>query len=377
MGGVDWQAVHDEFRPKIEKAETAAEARDLLNQMIGRLGLSHFAIFPVEVYDRMNSPSGDATSSGTAGVDVLFVNKSALVASVEPGSPAALAGVHAGWEITKIATVDVRPLIESILAVKPPHADLVLKRAVLSRLNGDTTGRVTVEFLNAADKPVTLTLNRVAPKGTIARFGFLPPMAVWMDTRKLAGEVEYIRFNQFFEPTVLMSQFEDAVRSCLKCKGVVIDLRGNTGGIGAMAMGMAGWFIDKPNQKLGTMIMRDVTMKFVINPRAETYSGPLAILTDGASASTSEILAGGLQDLKRARIFGTRSAAAALPSEVIKLPNGDGFQYAQANYVSEGGKPLEGVGVTPDVEVRPTRQALLENHDRPLEAAIEWITHHE
>ena len=63
--------------------------------------------------------------------------------------------------------------------------------------------------------------------------------------------------------------------------------------------------------------MRDATLKFVIFPRPETYSGPLAILIDEGSASTSEILAGGLQDLKRARIFGVRSAGAALPSDIV------------------------------------------------------------
>jgi len=84
-------------------------------------------------------------------------------------------------------------------------------------------------------------------------------------------------------------------------------------------------------------------------------------------------MAEGLKDLGRARIFGTRTAAAALPSLFEKLPNGDGFQYAVANYVSEGGKPLEGLGVTPDVEAPVTRQALLEGKDPPLDAAVEWI----
>jgi carboxyl-terminal processing protease len=99
----------------------------------------------------------------------------------------------------------------------------------------------------------------------------------------------------------------------------------------------------------------------------------LAVLIDGGSASTSEILAGGLQDLKRARVFGTRSAGAALPSIIIKLPNGDGFQYANANYVSQSGKILEGVGVTPDVVVRHTRRALLSGRDAVVDAAMAWI----
>jgi carboxyl-terminal processing protease len=163
------------------------------------------------------------------------------------------------------------------------------------------------------------------------------------------------------------------VESCKKCDGFIIDLRGNPGGLGAMAMGMAGWFIDQPGQRLGTLYMRDTTLKFIVNPRANTFAGKLAILVDGTSASTSEILAGGMKDLGRARIFGTRTAAAALPSFFEKLPNGDGFQYAVANYISEGGQPLEGLGVTPDVETPLTREALLAGKDSALDAAIAWI----
>jgi len=157
----------------------------------------------------------------------------------------------------------------------------------------------------------------------------------------------------------------------------VIDLRGNPGGIGAMAMGMAGWLVDSKDgiadQRLGTMQMRDASLKFFINPRTPLFSGPVAVLIDGSSASTSEILAGGLQDLHRARVFGTKSAAAALPSVITRLPNGDGFQYAVANYISEGGRALEGNGVTPDQEVKLTRAALLEGRDPVIEAALNWI----
>jgi carboxyl-terminal processing protease len=91
------------------------------------------------------------------------------------------------------------------------------------------------------------------------------------------------------------------------------------------------------------------------------------------SASTSEFLAGGLKDLGRARIFGSRTAGAALIANVEKLPNGDGLSYAFANYISQGGEELEGVGVIPDVEVIPTREALLRGEDPALSAAIAWI----
>jgi hypothetical protein len=82
---------------------------------------------------------------------------------------------------------------------------------------------------------------------------------------------------------------------------------------------------------------------------------------------------GGLKDLGRAHIVGSRTAGAALPSIIERLPNGDGFQYAVANYVSKGGEVLEGIGVMPDVEVIPTREALLQGKDPVCEAAIAWI----
>jgi carboxyl-terminal processing protease len=187
------------------------------------------------------------------------------------------------------------------------------------------------------------------------------------------GSTAYIRFNMFLDLPRVMAGFQQAVENCKPCDGLIVDLRGNPGGIGGMAMGMAGFLVDKPNQRLGTMYLRDTTLNFVVNPRPEVLAAPVAVLVDGLSASTSEIFAGGLKDLGRARVFGTHTAAAALPSAFERLPNGDGFQYALANYISQGGQPLEGLGVTPDVEVPLTRAALLDGHDSVIDAALGWI----
>jgi carboxyl-terminal processing protease len=80
-----------------------------------------------------------------------------------------------------------------------------------------------------------------------------------------------------------------------------------------------------------------------------------------------------MKDLGRARVFGTPSAGQALPSTIVRLPNGDGFQYAFANYVSAGGKALEGDGVTPDTIAPPERSRLLAGGDPALDAAVAWI----
>jgi carboxyl-terminal processing protease len=140
-----------------------------------------------------------------------------------------------------------------------------------------------------------------------------------------------------------------------------------------MAMGLGGWLVTEPDRKLGTLIARDGKLSFALNPRDPAYTGPVVVLVDGLSGSTSEILAGGLKDLKRARVIGTRTMGAALPSMFVRLPNGDGFQYAFANYISSGGQPLEGRGVEPDEIVAPERKALLEGRDPAVDAAVRWI----
>jgi carboxyl-terminal processing protease len=169
-----------------------------------------------------------------------------------------------------------------------------------------------------------------------------------------------------------MPEFERAITDLRGAPGIILDLRGNPGGLAVMAMGLAGWFVAGEGQLLGTMQSRTAKTDYEINPRLEPYTGKLAILVDGSSASTAEILAQGLKDLGRARIFGTRTAGAALPSAIIQLPDGDRFQYPEANYTSAKGRVLEGNGVEPDVVVPPTIPALLAGHDLALESAMIW-----
>ena len=219
------------------------------------------------------------------------------------------------------------------------------------------------------DLQVTLTERR----GNRVAFGHLPAMYVWSEAREIEDGVGYIAFSSFFDTANLMKFFGKAVTEFTNADGIIIDLRGNPGGIGVMATGMGGWLVDDDQQYMGTMTTRDSEVKFTINPRLGSYGGPVAVLVDGHSGSTAEIMAGGLKDIGRARIFGSTSAGAALPSAIERLANGDGFQYAIANYISAGGEALEGKGVIPDQEVTHTREALLEGRDLVVEAAVQWI----
>lgn len=372
LGGLDWQAVHDELRPKVENAATTAEARAAMTEMLARLKQTHFAILSGEaIHDLDEGPGGH----GSPGLDVRLIEGKVVVTAVDPGSSAEKAGVKPGWVVAKVRG---KPVEETLAEVARAYAKSGLVPArqvltVLGRLRDDPGSTVAVDFLDGMDRPVHLDLAIDEPRGTRSTFGNLPPFYVDFRSKRVEGTVGYVALNGFFDPPGVLGKFARAMKEYGDAEGLILDLRGNLGGIGAMAMGIGGWLVTKPDQKLGTMITRAGSLHFSLNPRPEPFTRPVAVLVDGLSMSTSEILAGGLKDLARAKVFGTRTPGAALPSRVDILPNGDGFQYAFANYIAVGGKPLEGLGVAPDVEVPLTRAALLSGRDPVVDAAVAWI----
>jgi carboxyl-terminal processing protease len=380
-GGLDWEAIHAEFRPRVEQAKNVDEVRGILKEMLSRLHQTHFGILPATVYESVadgDGPDSGALGGGTTGIDLRVLEGQAVVTGVDPGSAAERAGVKPGWEVEAARGVNLRAAARD-LAADASIPELMSTRALLARIMGPVGGKTQITFVDGTGAETKKELDLGVPRGELASFGNLPATPVWFESRQIAdpngasAPVGYIRFNYFLDLQHVMESFSSAVKACKTCEGMMIDLRGNPGGIGAMAMGMAGFFLETQGSRLGTMYMRDAQLNFAVNPRLPAFTGPLAVLVDACSASTSEIFAGGLQDLHRARIFGTRSAAAALPSVIERLPNGDGFQYAVGNYISEGGKPLEGQGVKPDVEVKLTRAALLAGHDAVVDAALSWI----
>lgn len=366
-GGLDWDNVRAELRPKAEKATTSAAVRDTIREMLKRLKQSHFHLISAEA---MGGLTDAFFGDGDPGFEVHVIQSEALVTRVQPGSL-----VKPGW---KMAAVNGTEIAQRIAAIEAAYAHttelgLRLHQMLQARLSGEPGGSSTIDFIDGTNRKVTLKIPFHKSAGKLASFGNLPPTLVSIESKQIEGTIGYLRFTLFLDPVRLQKTFADAVHNCLKCDGFIVDVRGNPGGIGILASGLAGWFVNQQDQKLGTMYMRDSPLNFVVNPRPQAFQGPLAVLVDAASASTSEIFAGGLQDLHRARIFGTKSAAAALPSVVERLPNGDGFQYAIANYISDGGGTLEGNGVKPDEPVAMTRATLLAGHDAVVDAAVRWI----
>jgi carboxyl-terminal processing protease len=373
--GVDWDAVRDELRPRAESAETMRGARRAMDEMIERLGQSHFNVIPDEVYEALEGPGG--ALDGVTGLDARVFGGHALVTRVHEGSAAAEAGVRPGWEIMSIGDKELASMIETIAEEFDGQSwkNGVISKAVVMRLRGTPGEKVTAVFLDENEKKIELEIDRREDRGVKSQFGHLPPMYVWAESDVVDGDVGYITFNMWLDPVHVMPTINKAMKSYLESEvaGVIIDVRGNGGGLPGMAMGVAGWLVEEKNKYLGTMKTRDTELKIIVNPRATTFAGPVVVLVDELSGSCSEMFSGGMQDIGRARIIGRTTMGAVLPSTIEKLPNGDGFQYAFANYTSADGDVLEGIGVIPDVEVVPTREVLLEGRDPAMEEAISWI----
>jgi carboxyl-terminal processing protease len=368
--GIDWFGVRETYRPQVAAAPTNEAARAAMNAALATLQETHFAVVAGD--HRLESTI--ETSDGFVGISVREpADGDPAVWRVESGSPGATAGVRPGWTLVSIGGHQLWGSGTS----DPPRSPIDVVRhieGVERELAGQAGVPQPVVFRDGRqrERRVILTPSTM-PADRIAKLGNLPAMDLRIDARTLADGVGYFGLSIFLDPPRVMPAWQRFLSAHASSPGVVIDLRGNPGGLGAMATGMAGFLVDRAGLKLGTMTTRDGSLDFMVNPRTPRYSGKVAVLVDGHSLSTSEILARGLQDLGRARVFGQPTPGAALPSTVMRLPSGDLFQYAVADYVSAKGERLEGKGVTPDEVVPLTRADLLANRDAPLEAALRWI----
>lgn len=390
FNGHNWLAVKQKYRPRIAAARTQKAVRETIQEMLNLLQVSHLALVPGEMADVVEAresskaavEQADEEESGTTGMEVRFAGTNLLVTRVEVGLAAAHAGVRPGWILLSIGgrkTSEAKAGVPSKLDER--RRNFLAWRAISKRLSGPPGSTVELDFLNGEDKPVTRVLRRGTAKGEPIQFGSLPVLYADLVSTNLTPDdvsIGLIRFNIWMLPTALT--FHRAIDEHRQRDGIILDLRGNIGGIVGMIIGVAGHFVTEPIT-LGTVIMRDNTLKLPANPRfadakgnrAEPYGGPVAILVDEITASASEVFTGGLQEHGRVKVFGRTTAGQALPAVFETLPNGDLLYHPVADFVTPKGARFEGPGVVPDVTVPLDRKALLRGEDPTLEAAVRWI----
>jgi carboxyl-terminal processing protease len=378
---VDWDALRAELRPRAEAARSADEVRVVIRDMLARIGQSHFAILPAPVASDLSGPALQSSEVGSLGFDVGPVDGHLTVTRVDADGPAARAGVRTGWILSRVSGRSVDDALTSVADADDHVRNFRAWALGTALLRGRTGTSTDLTFLDGTSATTARQITRTPEPGYPVKFGNLPTLFARLDARPMERNgrtIGVISFNVWM--TAISRSLDEAIDRFRSSKGIVLDLRGNPGGVLTMIMGVSGYFLDAP-MNLGVIKTRDSSLNLVANPRrvgldgqsVTPFAGPLAILVDSGSYSASEIFTGGMQSIKRARVFGTRTAGGALPAVLERLPGGDVLQYAIGDFTTATGERIEGRGVIPDTIVTPTRAQLVAGHDPVLDAALDWI----
>ena len=242
-----------------------------------------------------------------------------LVASVLPESPAALAGLRVGDQLTAVdgLTTRAKELGDIVAGLRGPSGSIV--KIEISR----------------AGAPLHLTLHRSTVGAGDVTVAYVAP------------GVARIRVAAFTRG--VGSQVKHAVETLRKDKarGIVLDLRGNPGGLLEEGVATAGAFLDG-----GTVVSysgRTTSKRVVTAPRGGDVTTPLAVLVDGGTASAAEVVTGALQDRGRAVVVGAQTFGKGSVQEPIRLSDGSAIELTVARYLTPKGRSLDGIGITPDI----------------------------
>ena len=385
--GLDWAALKIKHQPEIEAAADIRQLRKEINELLEDLKASHFALIPAEAMPE----SGKAPPPGLADTGLRFAlaGEQMLVERVLPGSSAEKAGIRAGWSVDGIDGSDIAAALKATVELDD-NARRKGETFLLSHANKQAMGipvdtRLALRLRDAAGTARALEVTAVAdPALQSVRLPGLPTMPLRIAYRRIdraaaGGCTLHFDFSQWATP--VYEALSDALREHPTCDGVVLDLRGNSGGLIPSLTAVSGLFVEKPTS-LGTMTLGDgQSLQLMVLPRQVSddgreirrHTGKLAILTDRGSVSCSDIFPAGLQAVGRARIFGSPSAGMALPAVAVPLPSGDRLLYPTADFVDPLKRRIEGVGVVPDQSVVPTPASLAQGGDPVLDAAVAWL----
>jgi carboxyl-terminal processing protease len=267
---------------------------------------------------------------GGLGIEVTMEDGLIKVVAPIDDTPAAKAGVRANDIITQLDGEQVQ--------------GLTLNQAV-EKMRGPVNTKIKLTIRRkGVDKPLELSITRDIIRVRSVR------------SHVEDEDVGYIRLTQFNEQTTegLKKAIADikAKVSDNKLKGYILDLRNNPGGLLDQAISVSDAFLQKGEIVSTRGRNAEETQRF--NARAGDLTGgkPVIVLVNGGSASASEIVAGALQDHKRATVVGTRSFGKGSVQTIIPLGSGNGaLRLTTARYFTPSGRSIQAKGITPDIQV--------------------------
>jgi len=311
----------------VEKPDDNKLVESAINGMLAGLDPHSSYMDPKSFRDMQVQTRGEF---GGLGIEVTMEDGLVKVVAPIDDTPAAKAGVMANDVITHLDDEAVQ--------------GLTLNQAV-DKMRGPVNTKIKLTIMRkGADKPIEVSIVRDIIRVKSVRW------------HPEGGDVGYIRITQFNEQTTdgLKQAINDlnAQLGADKIKGYLVDLRNNPGGLLDQAISVSDTFLEKGEIVSTRGRNPEETQRFNARPGDMTKGKPVIVLINGGSASASEIVAGALQDHKRATLIGTRSFGKGSVQTIIPLGAGNGaLRLTTARYYTPSGRSIQAKGISPDIEV--------------------------
>lgn len=270
---------------------------------------------------------------GGLGIEVTMENNLVKVISPIDDTPAAKAGIQPNDFITHL---DTKPVTEM------------------------TLGEAVDKMRGAPGTKITLTVRRGGLSGqpfdvTLTR-AIIHVQAVRWEAK---GDVAYIRvktFNEQTQPGLDKALGEIDKQIGAKLVGYVIDLRNNPGGLLDQAISVSSSFLDGGKEIVSTRSRHKEDNQIYLSKGGDRTKGkPIVVIINGGSASASEIVAGALQDYRRAIVLGTKSFGKGSVQTIIPVSGAGAMRLTTARYYTPSGRSIQAKGIEPDIEVQPAK----------------------
>ncbi len=285
---------------------------------------------------------------GGLGIEVTMDRGVVKVVSPIEGTPAYDAGVEAGDLIIKIDDKDVQ--------------GLTLSEAV-DMMRGKVGSDIKVKvFRESERKALDIVITRDIIK-------IIP-----VKSRLERGGVGYLRITTFNEHVgrEIKKHLKDLIKENEgeALSGLVLDLRNNPGGLLSQAVAASDAFLEQGEIVSTRGRIENQNQRYNARSGDHMNGSPIVVLINGGSASASEIVAGALQDHKRALVIGTKSFGKGSVQTIMQLPGNAGMRLTTALYYTPSGRSIQAKGIEPDIEVKPLKVEDVDVSDRPSEASL-------
>lgn len=274
---------------------------------------------------------------GGLGIEVTMEQGLVMVVSPIDDTPAYKAGIKTGDFITHIDG-------EQVIGMSLNDA--------VDKMRGKVGTKVKLTIRRINQKPFDVKLTREEIKIRSVK------------SELKSGDVAYIRISSFTEDTdqtIEKSLKKLKKEAKNKLKGVVLDVRNNPGGLLDQAVNVSDLFLDKGEIVSTRSRNPEDTVKYTAKDGDIAKGLPMVVLINDGSASASEIVAGALQDHKRAIILGEKSFGKGSVQTIIPLGNHGAMRLTTARYYTPSGRSIQAKGIEPDVEVHPAKVEVIEN----------------